>query len=192
MIEKSHEKKVASQPFINATCYPIDMTSEQKKKTRAIANFNHETEIKNWEVVNDSVMGGLSKGRLEQKNDYGHFFGTVSLKNNGGFTSIRKTMAAIDLQPSEKFQIRLKGDGKKYQFRVKEKPVDQHAYFCEFSTSKDWEVIDISFMELKPIYRGNLLDVPAFSGHSLEQVGFLIANGQAESFSLLIDEVLIL
>ena len=45
-----------------------------------------ETGKFDWKVINDGVMGGLSKGNLEftERNTM-KFSGSLSLKNNGGF-----------------------------------------------------------------------------------------------------------
>ncbi len=53
-------------------------------------DFNKDADIRNWNVVDDGVMGGLSAGRF-RVNDAGNgeFSGTVSLENNGGFSSLR-------------------------------------------------------------------------------------------------------
>ena len=53
-------------------------------------DFNIKSDISNWKVVDDVVMGGRSNGNFElNKNGYGVFSGNVSLENNGGFSSLR-------------------------------------------------------------------------------------------------------
>ena len=42
-----------------------------------------------WFVVNDTVMGGLSESRLVVGAHSIEFKGDVSLRNNGGFASVR-------------------------------------------------------------------------------------------------------
>jgi len=59
-------------------------------KPFVLFDFTKESNIQNWSVVNDGVMGGLSKGNfsVNDKGD-GFFTGHVSLENNGGFSSVR-------------------------------------------------------------------------------------------------------
>ena len=43
-----------------------------------------------WQTVNDGVMGGRSDGRIKiNENKKMEFYGTLSLANNGGFASVR-------------------------------------------------------------------------------------------------------
>ena len=55
--------------------------------------------IKNWSKVNDDVMGGISTSKIRINNDGNIFFsGVLSLKNNGGFASIRLDLTDLDLE----------------------------------------------------------------------------------------------
>ena len=53
-------------------------------------DFNTETKLENWFIVNDDVMGGVSKSKLFL-DDEGNvvFKGRISTLNNGGFASVR-------------------------------------------------------------------------------------------------------
>ena len=55
-----------------------------------IFDFNKDSDLRNWFVVDDVVMGGRSSGSFELSPDgHGVFKVNVSLENNGGFCSIR-------------------------------------------------------------------------------------------------------
>jgi len=55
-----------------------------------IYTFSTQTNIKEWRIVNDDVMGGRSNSSLKISDaGHGHFIGHVSLANNGGFASIQ-------------------------------------------------------------------------------------------------------
>ena len=43
--------------------------------------------------------------------------------------------------------MRLKGDGKNYQFRMKHKSSDYFSYIYTFSTSGDWQVIEMKLSD---------------------------------------------
>ncbi len=153
-------------------------------------DFNSSSSMKNWKVVNDGVMGGLSKGSFVL-NAEGHaeFKGRVSLDNNGGFTSIRYDFDKMNIDKKTMIKIRLKGDGKDYQFRIRANSRDYYSYITTFSTSGKWQDIEIKLADLYPSYRGRKLDLPNFSSSYMEGITFLIANKKAEDFKLVLDEI---
>ena len=60
-----------------------------------IFEFKKDSNLRQWQVVNDAVMGGRSNGTLEL-NEHGNgvFKGDVSIENNGGFSSIQLRLEA--------------------------------------------------------------------------------------------------
>jgi hypothetical protein len=83
----------------------------------------------------------------------------------------------------------LKGDGKKYQFRVKKNQKDYYSYIYEFQTSTEWETIEIPVNKLYASFRGRTLQLPNYEGQNLEEIAFLIGNKKNENFELLIDSI---
>jgi NADH dehydrogenase [ubiquinone] 1 alpha subcomplex assembly factor 1 len=153
-------------------------------------DFSKESDLSSWYVVNDGVMGGLSEGALELTSEgHGSFTGQVRLENYGGFTSIRCATGKIETPEGAIVRMRVKGDGKNYQFRVKHKARDYQSYITTFSTSGEWETIEIPLSKLYPSFRGRVLDMPNFNHSNLTEFTFLIANKKAETFELLIDSV---
>jgi len=146
--------------------------------------------MRNWRVVDDVVMGGRSAGTFGL-NPEGHavFEGTVSLENNGGFSSVRYAGERIMVEDHTKVVIRLKGDGKKYQFRVKANNRDYYSYIRSFTTTGDWQNVEIPLGEMYPSWRGRRLDMDNFSHEYFEEMRFLIGNKKAEDFKLLIDKI---
>ncbi|SFB85272.1 Complex I intermediate-associated protein 30 (CIA30) [Algibacter lectus] len=157
-----------------------------------IFKFENTSDITNWTVVNDAVMGGKSSGAFTL-NETGHgvYTGHVSLENNGGFSSLRYRFNDISTEGFSKVILKIKGDGKNYQFRVKSKLTDKHSYIALFSSSKTWEVIEISLADMYPAFRGRKLDIPNFDANSIEEVAFLIGNKTAEDFKLEIDSIVL-
>lgn len=154
----------------------------------AIFDFNNEADISAWKVLDDVVMGGQSTGSFKLTAEgFGLFHGKVSLENNGGFSSVRYRFSEIKVPDTASVRIKLKGDGKKYQFRVKNNSETAHSYINYFQTSGDWQEVEIPLKELFPSYRGRKPDLPNFSQNQIEEVGFLIANERNEEFRLLID-----
>ncbi len=146
-----------------------------------------------WKVINDGVMGGVSESRFFlNSNSNACFQGTVSLENNGGFCSVQCQFKTIVLKQEHYFSLLLKGDGKKYQFRIKRQASDNHSYCYEFQTSTNWETIQIPFDQMHPAFRGKKLDLPNFDGSQLEQIAFLIGNKESEYFELCIQTIRII
>lgn len=155
-----------------------------------IYDFTKQSNIQNWRVVDDVVMGGKSSGTLLiNEEGFGVFEGNVSLENNGGFSSLRYQSEKIEVKNYTKVRIRLKGDGKSYQFRIKSSSRDYYSYIAPFTTSGEWQTIEISLKEMYPAFRGRKLNQSNFSSYYIEEFAFLIGNKKAEHFKLLIDKI---
>ncbi len=156
-----------------------------------IFDFKNESEIGYWRIVNDGVMGGLSKSEIVYSDGNTAIFrGIVSLENNGGFASTRTITRSYELDGHDGILIRVKGDGKKYQFRVRTNDrFDGISYRYQFTTELNtWMIIDIPFHECVPVFRGRILrDVETILPEEIQQLGFLISNKQAGKFQLEID-----
>ena len=153
-----------------------------------IYTFSTQTNSKEWRIVNDGVMGGISKSSLVVTDaGHGQFSGHVSLANNGGFASIQLN-TSIKLAEEQKFIVlRVKGDGKRYEFRLTGDILQYESYVHPFATSGEWESIRLPIIEFYPQFRGRKLNIPNFNFKSIEQLSFLISNKQEEDFELLID-----
>jgi NADH dehydrogenase [ubiquinone] 1 alpha subcomplex assembly factor 1 len=164
------------------------LSLSSKSNINKIYSFSTQTNIKEWSIVNDGVMGGISNSSLMLTDSgYGQFSGHVSLVNNGGFASIQLNTRKI-LAEEEKFIVlRIKGDGKRYEFRLKGVISQSESYVHQFSTSGEWENLKLEISEFYPQFRGRKLNIPNFNFKSIEQLSFLIANNQEEDFELLID-----
>ena len=155
-----------------------------------IVNFTVNTDISNWKIVDDLVMGGRSNGNFKIDSEgFGEYTGYISLKNNGGFSSLHYYFEALNTYNYSKFILKVKGDGKSYQFRVKDKRSNRYSYISKFNTTKDWQDVEIPFSEMHAAFRGNQLDIPNFKGDQMEEIAFLIGNKKEENFKLLIDHI---
>ncbi len=160
--------------------------------TQIIFDFNKNADVKNWNVVLDGVMGGRSSGYFELNEDgFGEFGGEISLANNGGFSSVRYTFDKMEVKDDSKIILKVRGDGKNYQFRIKHKNRDYYSYITSFETSGEWEEITIELKDMYPSFRGRKLNQPNFSHDYIEEVVFLIGNKKQEAFKLLIDEIVL-
>ena len=110
---------------------------------KKIYTFSSQTNVKEWRVVNDGVMGGVSKSSLVLTDTgHGQFSGHVSLANSGGFASIQLN-TIIKLEEEKKFIVlRVKGDGKRYEFRLTSETSQSVSFVHQFATSGEWENIE--------------------------------------------------
>ena len=169
----------------------IEVYKSMDQQESLIFDFKNESEIGYWRIVNDGVMGGLSKSEIVYSDGNTAIFrGIVSLENNGGFASTRTIPRSYELDGHDGILIRVKGDGKKYQFRVRTNDrFDGISYRYQFTTKLNtWMIIDIPFHECVPVFRGRILrDVETILPEEIQQLGFLISNKQAGKFQLEID-----
>ena len=118
-------------------------------------DFSKGVNIKNWSIVNDDVMGGISNSKFQLNNSgNGIFQGNVSTENNGGFASVRCIMDEVNIEEATALRIKVKGDGKNYQFRIKNKTSDYFSYITTFSTSGEWQIIELPLNDFYASFTG--------------------------------------
>lgn len=159
--------------------------AEKPSSGKVLFDFADPAAMRGWQIEDDGVMGGVSKGTFTRDPE-GHavFSGKVSLENNGGFSSVQSYCEPIDVSSYRNAVIRVKGDGKNYRFIVESEKDARHYYVANFETTGEWQEIQIPLREMYPDRRGDRLDLPAYPGKTMAQVRFMIANGRAENFRL--------
>ena len=82
-------------------------------------NFTVADAAKEWQAVNDGVMGGISEGtfRITDKRTM-EFFGNLSLENNGGFASVRTKARKLGLEKGDTLVAKVRGDGRQYMLNL--------------------------------------------------------------------------
>ena len=147
-----------------------------------------EKSLLNWNIVNDSVMGGRSQARMSIKNNIAEFKGYLSLANNGGFSSVR-AYYPNDLIDINSIVLRVKGDGRKYNFRVRAENNSWVSYTQSFATEKDtWQEITLNIEDFYPTYRGyNLRNIPKLSESIIREVGLMLSDKVEGNFKIDID-----
>ncbi|WP_372753957.1 CIA30 family protein [Labilibaculum sp.] len=157
-----------------------------------LVEFNSSTNISDWFIVNDVIMGGKSNSDFYlNKEGNAIFKGFVSLENNGGFSMSKHPFEQTSIHQFSKIVLKLKGDGKRYQFRVKSNASDAHSYVSYFETNGEWQLIEIFLSQLVPTFRGQTLDKPNYPAKVLQEIALLIGNQKAESFQLEIKSIVL-
>lgn len=163
----------------------IILMQDSSTMQKMIYDFSKEIKPTGWLIINDGVMGGLSRGNITMDEEgNGVFWGHVSLENNGGFSLARLTLPSLDASGFSKIVLEVKGDSKRYQFRLKEKKGQMHSYVHFFETNGEWQSIEIPFEKLRPAFRGRTLNLPQYAGDQIEEIGLLIGNKSEEDFKL--------
>jgi monofunctional biosynthetic peptidoglycan transglycosylase len=149
------------------------------------------TSAAGWQILNDSVMGGISRSTLQMHEDgYALFTGTVSLENNGGFASVRtRAQRPVDLSDYEGFSVHVLGDGKTYILRirtVKNRQLTRYSYEARFATTEgEWETHKLAYSDFTPVFRGNSVrGIPEFNPDAVLEIGFMIRDGQEGPFRM--------
>ncbi len=151
-----------------------------------------EQDNTNWSARNDGVMGGLSKGEMIFNHDHGIFTGNVSLANNGGFSSVYRTVENI-ADDIKTVIVDIEGDGQIYQLRLAQnvngyRIAYKHDFFAQAGIR---EKIVFSLDNFRASYRGMIIDdAPPIFPDRLTEVGFLIANKRAGRFALAVHSIL--
>ncbi len=160
---------------------------------RPVAEFEADENQKlGWKVVDDGVMGGLSKGKvsLDGKGIL-RFSGNLSLDNNGGFSSLRTDDLKLDLAGCEGLVARVKGDGRTYQMRLGTEARYRGmevSFMAEFPTRKgEWTEVRVPFSAFVGSWRGTTLKDEVFDPAKIRRLGLLLADKQAGAFELEVD-----
>jgi monofunctional biosynthetic peptidoglycan transglycosylase len=156
---------------------------------RTLVELPEETTDR-WQVVNDGVMGGLSRSEISFDESGATFEGDVSLRNDGGFASVRTLLPETDLSRWDGIALRVEGGGRTFQLRIlTDDAGDGVAYRARFETPVEGaRQVRIPFRTLEPTWRGRVVpDHGPLDPAQIRQIGFLIADGQAGPFRLRVE-----
>ena len=159
----------------------------------SIAEFTpKEADSQGWRVVDDGVMGGLSKGKIEiSKDGILNFYGNLSLDNNGGFSSLRTSKMNLNLSGAEGLVARVKGDGRTYQMRFNTDARfrgREVSFKSDFETKKNqWIEIKVPFEDFSGSFRGMNLKKEKFDPAKIQRIGLLLGDKKAGPFELQVD-----
>ncbi|PZA13526.1 CIA30 family protein [Rhodopseudomonas palustris] len=137
---------------------------------------------RNWRVITDTVMGGVSLATLQLAEVEGRMAarmrGAVSTENNGGFIQIAMDLSrdggAFDAGSFSGIAAELLGNGEAYglHLRTTDLARPQQSYRHPFRAEPHWQVIECPFAAVMP----HRTDMP-FDPRRLRRVG-LVAIGR--------------
>lgn len=151
-------------------------------------DFNPGSEA--WTSVDDNVMGGISnsQGKIQEDGTL-LFAGTMSLENNGGFSSLRSPWAPIDLSGKDGLLVRVLGDGQVYRLRIRTTSTGREIAFNSFfeTSAGEWTTVYIPFEVMIPTYRGFQVGDGPLDSSGIASIGFMLSDKQSGEFSLQVD-----
>ena len=144
-----------------------------------------------WQIVNDDVMGGISRSNMDRVDaESVRFRGQLSLENNGGFASVRASGRMPDLAEARAIVVRTKGDGRTYQLRLRTASGWRAPdYSAEFKTQPgQWQVHVLPLRSFIAGWRGEpIRNAPPLNPAKILSVGILLGDNNPGGFSLEID-----
>lgn len=144
-----------------------------------------DLEAMRWQIINDGVMGGVSRSEVLPAGQGMLFRGQLSLENNGGFASIRRCFAE-EFAGVALFRLKVRGDGRGYQFRLRAGDApDGIAWRCLFVTDGSVQVVELPLTSFEPVIRGRIVsNAGDLNPADIHWLGFMLADGKPGAFDL--------
>jgi monofunctional biosynthetic peptidoglycan transglycosylase len=162
-------------------------TTVADAKSHVLFDFTSADAAKEWQTVNDGVMGGVSEGNVKVTATTLEFFGTLSLENNGGFTSVRTKAKALGLEDGDTLVARVRGDGRAYSLNLYvNKRMMAFSYRAAVQTKKDsWIEVQVPLDTFEATSFGQVVrDAGPVNPKEVNAVGFLLGDKKAGPFKL--------
>ena len=154
-------------------------------------DFTGADAAKQWQAVNDGVMGGVSEGKFKITDAKTmEFFGTLSLANNGGFASVRSKSKKLGLEIGDTLVAKVKGDGREYTLNLyPARSRTAFSYRATVPTTKDeWIEIRVPLDEFEATSFGRVVrEAGAVKPEEVSSVGFLLGDKKAGPFKMEIE-----
>ncbi|MDC0274175.1 MAG: CIA30 family protein [Planctomycetaceae bacterium] len=170
-----------------AMLFVITTVSVAESEERVLLSFDKPDSAKPWQTVNDGVMGGRSDGQFKINEDKKmEFFGTLSLKDNGGFASVRARGGNLGLTTDEMIVARVRGDGRQYNFNVyAQRNLGGYSYRQSFQTKKDeWIEVELPVSKFMATWRGRVFPNEKLDPTKVSGLGILLGDKKAGPFKL--------
>lgn len=172
--------------FLSLGSIPLEANDDG----RIIFSFEKPEDYKQWQAVNDGVMGGRSDGRFMITADNKmQFFGNLSLENNGGFASVRSRPTVLKLKTGDALIARVRGDGRKYNFNLYvPRRMTAFSYRANFQTKKDkWIEVELPVEKFAATWFGRVLKNQPLDPNEVSGLGILLGDKKAGPFKLEVD-----
>jgi len=155
---------------------------------KVLLDFSGADAIKDWQTINDGVMGGVSEGKFKITDKKTlEFFGTLSLENNGGFASVRTKAKKFGLEKGETLVVKVRGDGREYSLNLyPNKPLIAFSYRAAVQTKKDeWIEIKLPLDKFEATSFGRpVKDAGPVNPEEINALGLMLGDKKAGPFKM--------
>jgi hypothetical protein len=157
--------------------------------TTILFDFSSEADG-NWQILNDGVMGGRSKGYVLIEAGIMRFSGNT-VTDGGGFTSVR-TPVDLNLEEFDGLELRVRGSGRSFEIELGDgnrqwgRRISRRA---SFPTSSSWDTVRIPFGELRATFFGRPVTAPSIDLSSLLSLGVYIVDGEDGPFWIEVESI---
>ena len=155
---------------------------------KVLFDFTGADAAKEWQNINDGVMGGVSEGKFKITDKKTmEFYGKLSLENNGGFASVRTKAKKFGLEKGDTVVAKVRGDGREYTLNLYlNKPLIAFSYRVTVKTKKDeWIEVKIPLDKFEATSFGRVVkDAGPVAPKEINALGFMLSDKKAGPFKL--------
>ena len=156
-------------------------------------DFTGANAAKEWQNINDGVMGGISKGKFKiTDRKTMEFYGKLSLENNGGFASVRTKAKKLGLEKGDSLLVRVRGDGREYSVNLHvPRPLVAFSYRATVQTKKDeWIEVKVPLDKFEATSFGRVVkDAGAVKPQEVNALGFMLSDKKAGPFKMEVESI---
>lgn len=168
-------------------------TAMADDKPQVLFEFAGADAAKEWQAVNDGVMGGVSEGKFKITDKKTlEFFGTLSLENNGGFASVRTKAKKLGLEKGDTIVAKVRGDGREYNLNLYlNKPLMAFSYRATVQTKKDeWIEVKVPLDKFEATSFGRpVKEAGAVKPEEVNALGFMLSDKKPGPFKLEVEAI---
>lgn len=176
-----------------ASCVLLSISSlnAQDAKPMDKIDFKDETKEVKWNSVNDGVMGGRSQGSSYlTEADNRIFKGEISLKNNGGFSSVRTSGGKYDLSSYTGVEVKVRGDGRKYYFTARTGSSRRIAFWYDVKTTAgEWTTVKIPFSAFYATSFGRKISDMKLKTNEISSFGLMLYDKKDGKFTIELESI---
>jgi NADH dehydrogenase [ubiquinone] 1 alpha subcomplex assembly factor 1 len=153
-----------------------------------LLDFSSQDAVRAFQVINDGVMGGLSRSRLRPASGGLSFEGEVSLENNGGFASFRGPVRIP--AGTTALLLTVRGDGRRYKLTLRlDDDTGSAQYQAAFVASPEWTTVRFQPADFQASFRGRAVAAPPVRFVDVRYMGLLISDRQSGPFTIELREL---
>ncbi len=168
-------------------------TAMAEEMPQTLFDFTGADPAKEWQNVNDGVMGGVSEGKFKiREKKTLEFVGTLSLENNGGFASVRTKAKKLGLEKGDTVVAKVRGDGREYLLNLYlNKPLIAFSYRATVQTKKDeWIEVKVPLDKFEATSFGRVVkDAGPVKPEEVNSLGFMLSDKKAGPFKMEVESI---